>query len=65
MKSAKNLKKAGSPNMDLKNMGVGSGKTASRKMTVDKQQTFLLKGIKQRPATAKPKKAEHLETNQL
>ena len=46
-------------------MGVGSGKTASRKMTVDKQQTFLLKGKKQRPATAKPKKAEHLETNQL
>jgi hypothetical protein len=40
MKSAKSLKKMGTPgapNMDLKEMGVRSGKTVSRKMTVDKQ----------------------------
>ena len=34
-------------------------------MTADKVQTFLLKGKKQRPETAKPKRPQDLETNQV
>ena len=37
-----------------------SGKTKSRVMHADKPQTFLTKGKKPRPETAKPKKPESL-----
>ena len=43
----------------------GSGKAQSRVMHADKPQSFLLKGGKKRPETAKPKKAEDLRTNEI
>ena len=36
----------------------------SKEMTADKPQTFLLKGNKKRPATAKPQRPQDLKTNE-
>ena len=76
MKTAKSY--APTQNADLSTVGAkgprtklntrpssGSGKTKSRAMHPDKPQSFLLKGKKQRPETAKPKKVGDLSTNQL
>ena len=50
------MKTTSTRNLNNRNIQVKNGPKPSRVMTADKPQTFLLKGNKKRPETAKLKK---------